>query len=217
MACVVPPIFDRNAVAGLDVSRETFERLLDYSQEVQKWSRTINLVSRSTHDDLWRRHILDSAQLFDIPKDPVSGWCDLGSGAGLPGMVVAILARELRPETTHSLIESDTRKAAFLKLQAERLGLRVSIVTDRIEAAPPQNADVVSARALAPLATLLRLAERHSRPGATLVFPKGKTYGQELAGAEAQWRFDVVLKPSISNSEGKILVVTNLEAMEPSR
>ena len=139
---------------ALDVSRETFARLETYVGLIQKWNPRINLVSRNSLDDLWIRHIEDSLQVARAIPMP-DRWVDLGSGGGLPGLVAAILAAEESPDTRFTLIESDQRKSVFLRTVARECDLNVQVISDRIEKAKPQKADVLSARALADLTTLL--------------------------------------------------------------
>jgi 16S rRNA (guanine527-N7)-methyltransferase len=156
-----------------DVSRETLTRLETYAALLTKWTRRINLVSAASLPDLWHRHIADSAQLLAF-RPPARLWLDLGSGAGFPGLVVAILTPDLHVR----LVESDQRKCAFLRRVAEDTGTTVDIVPCRIETLPPQSADVISARALAPLTQLLAHAEKHLAPDGIGLFPKGRTVSE---------------------------------------
>ncbi|MCL4170695.1 UNVERIFIED_CONTAM: hypothetical protein GTU68_049362, partial [Idotea baltica] len=135
----------------LNVSRETFAALQAYAALLEKWNPKINLVSKSSLQDLWNRHILDSAQLFSLVQHPHNTWADLGSGGGFPGLVIAIMALESGSPDQVILIESDTRKAAFLRTVIRELGLRASVINKRIEQVDPLDADVISARALADL------------------------------------------------------------------
>ena len=133
---------------GVDVSRETVQTLLDFEMLVRKWTTAINLVSKSTVSEIWQRHISDSAQIFQYLPAGAKNWLDLGSGGGFPGIVVSILARELAPGLRVTLVESDRRKATFLRQAAQQFGLDVVVLDKRIESIPPQAADVLSARAL---------------------------------------------------------------------
>lgn len=190
-----------------DVSRETLERLSNYHDLLLKWGARINLVSRATLDDAWTRHFADSAQIFDLAPPDARVWADLGSGAGFPGLVVAMLAAELRPSLRVRLIEADQRKAAFLRTVARETGIDADIVADRIESASPSNADVVSARALAPLADLLAMAERHLLPGGVCLFPKGARYRDEIAEALETYTFDCENYPSKTDADSVILKI----------
>ena len=139
---------DENSVAvAQNVSRETLDRLLTFQSLVRKWNPAINLVSRADLSDLWGRHILDSVQIFDLLPPNASIWCDFGSGGGFPGLVVAILAKEKAPALKTVLIESDKRKSVFLRQVVNDLGLNAKVLSERIDEASPQSADVVSARA----------------------------------------------------------------------
>ena len=197
-------------IPGLDVSRETFQTLLDFEALVRKWTTAINLVSKATVPGIWQRHIADSAQIFQYLPPEARTWLDLGSGGGFPGIVVAILAREMAPGLRVTLVESDKRKATFLRQAAQQLQLDVAVLDKRIESIPPQDADVLSARALSPLCDLLPYAAAHLRPAGVAVFPKGARYNEELAEARSAWAFDVEIKPSCSESGAAILVIRNI-------
>lgn len=172
-----------------DVSRETSARLERYAALLRKWNPRINLVSKSTLDDLWTRHMADSAQLHALAPHPVRHWADLGAGGGFPGLVIAILAIETGSPEHVTLVESDTRKAAFLRTVVRETGAPASVATERIEALPPLGAEVVSARALADLSTLLAYTERHMAPEGLALFPKGAGWKKELAAAQEKWKF----------------------------
>lgn len=197
-------------VGGVDVSRETFDALKAFETQVRRWNAAINLVSKSSLEDLWDRHIADSAQIFKACPRKAASWVDLGSGGGFPGIVIAILAREAHPELHVTLVEADLRKATFLRQAAQSLGLKVTVHSARIEALLSQNADILSARALASLSDLLGYAEAHLRPGGTAIFPKGARYAEELAQAREAWDFDVEAIPSASDKDAAVLVVRNI-------
>jgi len=197
----------QNFLAERDVSRETLARLETYAGLLEKWNPAINLVAKSTLPDLWSRHFLDSAQLFDLRPEGARRWADLGSGGGFPGLVVAILAAEEAPQMRVALVESDHRKAAFLRTVVRETGISADIHAERIETLAPLAADVLSARALAPLSQLLGFAERHLSPSGRALFPKGATYQAELTEALAQWRFDVQKTPSKTDPGSVILSI----------
>ncbi|MBB94717.1 MAG: 16S rRNA (guanine(527)-N(7))-methyltransferase RsmG [Rhodobacteraceae bacterium] len=191
----------------LDVSRETYERLNDFADLLIKWNPKINLISRASLPDLWTRHIADSIQVFRAAP-PAEHWVDLGSGGGFPGVVTAIMAAESSPDTQFTLIESDQRKAVFLRTAARTCGLqKFTVVSKRIESADPQNGDVVSARALADLSTLIGYGYRHAAPDGTMLFPKGKTWGKEVEDARAKWNFDLSAVTSEIEPEGALLII----------
>lgn len=187
-------------------------RLEAYAELLQKWQRKINLVSRRSLQDLWRRHFLDSAQLFDLAPADASRWLDLGSGAGFPGLVIAILGV---PDV--HLVESDSRKCAFLREAARITETPVTIHNCRIEALPPLAADVITARALAPMPRLLDLALPQARRQTVALFLKGKTFDSELQHIadrltkDTKYRsmiFDKI--PSRTDPDGIILRVREL-------
>ncbi|MCC1480957.1 16S rRNA (guanine(527)-N(7))-methyltransferase RsmG [Roseibaca sp. Y0-43] len=198
-------------ITVLDVSRETFESLQKFESLLRKWNPRINLVSPSTLADLWERHILDSAQVFALREQPVRHWVDLGSGGGLPGVVCAVLAKELAPDARFTLVESDKRKAAFLAVCKQELGLNMTVQPVRAEALTPANADTVSARALAPLAQLLPMVARHLHPEGVALLPKGKSYEAELEAARAEWQFDLAVHPSMTDASARILALKEIK------
>lgn len=195
------------SLAGRDVSRETSELLARFEVLIRKWNPVINLVARSTLDDLRNRHFLDSVQVFDLAPASAAHWADLGTGGGFPGMIVAILASIERPDLSVTLVESDQRKAAFLATVARELAISVEVLPARIEALPPLQADILSARALAPLDTLLAHAERHLAPDGTAIFPKGANHQVELDQALEHWTFSYQKEPSKTDAAGVILII----------
>jgi 16S rRNA (guanine527-N7)-methyltransferase len=193
------------AGALLSVSRETLDRLQIYLDLLVRWQQRINLVGPSTLEDPWRRHIVDCCQLWRLWPENARSVVDLGSGAGLPGLVLAIMGA---PEV--HLVESDQRKAAFLREAARACGAAATIHAGRAETVPPLAADVMTARALAPLPELLRLAERHVHPGTTCLFLKGRTAASELTRAREAWTMRVASVGSLSDPEGQILLISEI-------
>jgi 16S rRNA (guanine(527)-N(7))-methyltransferase RsmG len=189
-----------------DVPRETETRLRDYLALLMRWNTRINLVAAADADTLWTRHIIDSAQLAPLLPQVDGPLVDLGSGAGFPGLVLALISgRE-----TH-LVESDRRKCAFLQEAARSLALaRVTIHPNRIEATTLPPAAVVSARALAPLPDLLRHAHRILTPGGIALFPKGRTAEQELTAVAAGWTMHVERFPSRTDPDSTILRLSEI-------
>ena len=200
------------AVAG-DVSRETCDRLRRFEEEFRKWNRSINLVAASTRADVWRRHILDSAQLAGI-EPTAQRWIDLGSGGGFPGLVMAFLLAERGG--TVDLIESNRKKAGVLQAMIGRFGLPARVIARRIEDAHAAVAQpqVVTARALAPLPLLLDLSAPWLLAGAKSLFHKGRDYRREVEESAHRWRFDLVEHRSAVDSQGVILEVRNLRATD---
>lgn len=197
-------------LAGIsDVSRETLDRLKTLESSLRKWNAAINLVSKTSIEDAWNRHILDSAQIFSLGA--ASGhWVDLGSGGGFPGLVVAAIAAGQGIDLDVTLIESDQRKATFLRQAAREVAPKARILTERIELAPPQRADTVSARALADLPTLLGFAKRHLADTGTALFLKGASWQQEVEQARKHWQFELTVHPSVTDPSGAILAVKAL-------
>ncbi|BBK45305.1 ribosomal RNA small subunit methyltransferase G [Allostella vacuolata] len=193
------------AAAAPHVSRETLGRLQIYVDQLERWNGRINLVSATTMADPWRRHVWDSAQLWPLVQEPAGSMADLGSGAGLPGLVLAILGRR-----DVVLIEADQRKCAFLREAARATGTTVTILQGRMEALSPIGASIVTARACAPLERLLGLAERHLGPAGIAVFLKGRSADAEIAEARRSWRFDAVMQPSHTDAEACILRLENI-------
>ncbi len=196
------------------VSRETISRLVTYEAMLKRWQKTINLVAPSTLDDVWHRHFADSAQIWALRPDTATSWLDLGSGAGFPGLVIAILAAE-HGGTRHTLVESDNRKAAFLREAAREAGVAVDILCTRIES-PEIHAKVgevncVTARALAPLPHLVELAAPYFASGTVGFFLKGREVAAELEDAARTWDFQFELKPSVTDSEGRVLLLKALK------
>jgi 16S rRNA G527 N7-methylase RsmG len=269
--------------SAFDAPPETVERLILYEKLLRQWQKAVNLVAPGTLDSVWHRHFADSAQLVSLAPLGLRSWIDLGSGAGFPGLVVAImLAASPSPRATptspqaptargegqgegegqaatphgqgrrdgqasptsalapaahpspltasgerepvasgergfphFTLIESDARKCAFLREVARQTGIAVDILSKRAESATTSVNEelprVVSARALAPLDRLLDLAAPLSPPGTTLLFLKGREVGAELQKAKSRWRFQVALVPSVTDNNGRVAVITNLE------
>ncbi|HRX74258.1 MAG TPA: 16S rRNA (guanine(527)-N(7))-methyltransferase RsmG [Hyphomonas sp.] len=193
------------------VSRETMQHFETYLALLEKWNRRINLVSPASLDDAWGRHVLDSAQLWRFRPPEARRWLDLGSGAGFPGMVVALLARAEGSLIRVTLVESDERKCAFLRTVATSCNLDVRIETGRVEGLAPARADVISARALAPLNRLLGYAQIHRAACGIGLFPKGRTVHKEVEEARRNWRFDCQLHPSATDPEAAIVEIGGLE------
>jgi 16S rRNA (guanine527-N7)-methyltransferase len=182
-----------------------------------KWQRTHNLVSRGSLDAVWERHIADSLQLLEHAPD-FREWVDLGSGAGFPGLVVAIAAKD-RPEAHFTLVESNQKKVAFLRAAIRDSGARADVAAERIEMHGQKmagQADIVSARALAPLVDLCRLAEPYRHEGSVLLLLKGQDFVHEIETASKSWSFDVVTYPSATDSAGRVLALRNLRPKEGS-
>jgi 16S rRNA (guanine527-N7)-methyltransferase len=200
-----PPFTPEQFAADANVSRDTLERLRAYAALLTKWQAAINLVGRDTLDDLWRRHMLDSAQLARYLPAGARIVTDLGSGAGFPGLVLAIVA-----DVHVHLVESTGRKTAFLQEAARLTGARVTIHRARIESVEHWPSDAVTSRALAPLPALLELAAPFLHPATSDVdpvclFPKGAQAEQELTNARKSWKLAVERFPSLAEPAGCVL------------
>lgn len=201
--------------AATDVSRETMERLEIYESLLRKWQKSINLISGATLPELWRRHMLDSAQLAGLAPENALRWADLGSGGGFPGLVVAILLRD-RPGFEMHLVESDQRKCVFLREAARAVGAPVTVHAARIEgfAAEAGFFDIVSGRALAPLDRLFGWAVPLFGPDTLGLFLKGQGLRDELTAARKNWIFMSELSSSQSDPAGSVLKVRGLHGSD---
>jgi 16S rRNA (guanine527-N7)-methyltransferase len=195
---------------GLDVSRETFEDLTQYHDLLVKWNAKINLVSKTSIDALWDRHIWDSAQIVPLSGDALN-WVDLGSGGGFPALVVAIMAKRTLTERRVTMVESDQRKAAFLRTVIRQLSLNAEVLVSRVELADPLRADVLSARALADLDQLLIFAQRHLAKDGRCVFLKGETWQNEVEIARKTWSFDLRAHRSKTSPSAAILEIKDIQ------
>ena len=189
----------------LDVSRETSSRLEAYVDLLGSWNRRINLVSAASLGDVWRRHVLDCGQLIRHIDRAARVLVDLGSGAGLPGLILGILGV---PEV--HLIETDQRKAAFLREAARVTKTTVTVHAQRAETVTAFPADVVTARALAPLSRLLALSEPFVTPETPCLFLKGESVQDELTEAQKKWIMRTQLLASLADPTGHILRVEGL-------
>ena len=189
----------------MDVPRETRERLDIYANLLLRWNRRINLVGRHTEASLWERHFADSLQLAPLLPPGTSTGVDLGSGAGFPGLVLAIASG-----VHFHLIEADQRKAAFLREVAAAVSANVVVHASRAEDAEIGIVDVVTARAVAPLKQLLRLSAPFLGLRSTALFLKGEKVDDELTDAEAEWQMKVERHKSLTDPRGMILRLTEV-------
>ncbi len=193
-----------------DVSRETMVRLDHFVGDLRKWNAKINLVSPSTLPNVWQRHILDSAQLFPLIGDESETLCDIGTGGGFPGAVLAILSQQTIPRLNVAMIESDRRKCAFLQQIKARQALSSQVIPERIEKVEPLSADVMTSRALAPLKNLLGYAHRHLSPDGRAIFLKGAKYQAEIDEALDSWWFELQERASETSADAVVLEISNL-------
>lgn len=190
----------------VSVSRETLDRLIAYVGLLERWNQRINLVGRNTMADVWRRHILDSAQLHALLPPRTRVLVDLGSGAGLPGLVLAIMG----VAEVH-LLESDQRKAAFLREASRLTTTPVTIHADRIEKIASFKTDIITARALASLDELIDISERFVSDRTLCLFLKGAAIEAELAAAAAHWSFAVERYRSLADPAGCVVKLEHLQ------
>ena len=197
-------------VAGRDVSRGTMAKLEAYAALLAEESRRHNLVSASTLDHLWERHVLDSAQLAALAPDADMSWADIGSGAGLPGIVVALLT-----DGPMLLIEPRRLRAEFLGRALRELGLdaRVAVAAEKAERVTGRF-DVITARAVAPLDKLLALSTHLSTRKTLWLLPKGRSAQSELAEARRHWHCDARIVPSCTGPGAGIVVLRNVKARD---
>ncbi len=201
------------ALALTPVSRKTLARLDRFVDLLVRWQSKTNLVASSTLPHLWTRHIADSLQLLEhAPKD-ARVWVDFGSGGGFPAIPIACALAE-RPDATVHMVESNTKKAAFLREAVRVTGVKAQVHAERIEdygESYGDNVDVVSARALAPLKTLCDQAFPLIARGAIGLFPKGQDVAAELTEAAKYWIIEASTEPSKTSREGCIVVVRGLK------
>ncbi|HEU5046790.1 MAG TPA: 16S rRNA (guanine(527)-N(7))-methyltransferase RsmG [Rickettsiales bacterium] len=186
------------------VSRETFTRLEEYVSLLLKWQKKINLISDSTIPDVWARHILDSTQLISHIH-PDQRVADLGSGAGLPGIILSILGIK-----NVTLVESDMRKVAFLREAARVTNTHISISNNRVETILLDEVDVITARGFAPLEKIFSMLGENLTPRHKMVLLKGREYEKEIAEARANWHFDYKKIHSITDNNSAILIIENI-------
>lgn len=189
-------------------------RLETYVAALVKWQRGINLIGPATVADIWHRHILDCGQLAAQIPAATRRVCDLGSGAGLPGLVLAAVGVGAGEGGCLDLVESDSRKAAFLREANRLMGTHGRVESRRIEEMAETGAagyDIITARALAPLPKLLEMSNNLLKTGGKLLFLKGKGADAELTESEKAWKMRVTKMPSASDSEGVILLIKDLE------
>jgi len=201
------PLTPEAFAEACNVSRETLARLQTYVDLLRRWQKAINLVSRDSLNDVWRRHVWDSAQLMPHIPDSAAPVLDIGSGAGFPGLILAILGAE-----NVTLVESDARKGSFLREVARQTGAPATVLTGRVEAMadridPPA---VITARAVASLPLLLDTIKLYIRPNTVCFFHKGRQADAEIEAARKDWRFTVTKIPSQTDASGVLLKLEDI-------
>ena len=200
----------KNLEEKLLVSRETIQKLKEYQSILVDWQSKMNLVSKSSLLDAWNRHFLDSAQLFQYIPQGATNLIDFGSGAGFPGLVLAIIAEEKTPYLKITLVESIKKKTLFLNEVCDKLGLKVNVENRRIEDMVKNKYDVITSRAMCSTAKLLNYSIDFCNPETICIFPKGRTYNNELQQAKQQFDFVCNIKNNQFSEDGKILLITNI-------
>ena len=197
-------------IENFSVSHETICQLKTYLSLLQEWQTKFNLVSKSSLEDAWNRHFLDSMQLFKyIPKTKKT-LVDFGSGAGFPGMVLAIMAKENTPYLKVTLVESIKKKTMYLNEVAKVTSTPVTIINDRIENLKKLQFDVITSRAMTSLTDLLQYSYPFCHKDSVCIFPKGKNYALELSEAHKNWHFKCHIEPNEMSEEGRILIITDI-------
>ena len=193
-----------------NVSRETIDKLKEYETLVKEWNNKFNLISKSTVDKVWERHILDSLQLCPYFYNKEGLLVDFGSGAGFPGIVLAIVGKEKFPNLKIILVESIGKKANFLTFVKNELNLNVEIINDRIENIKTTKADFIISRAMASLEKLLEYSKPFCQKTTDLIFPKGEKWKEELTEAQKKWQFKYSTVESVTNKDSCILYINNV-------
>lgn len=192
-----------------NVSRETYSKLELYCQSLSEWQQKFNLVSNTSLSDAWNRHIADSAQLFNLIPANAKTMLDMGSGAGFPGMVIAIMANERTPYLKVTLAESITKKTLYLNHVKEITNTNVKILNIRVEEIKGRF-DVITARAMTALIDLLKYAHPLLATKGICIFPKGRNASEEIKLAKTKWNFDYKSVSSQTSDDGEILIISNL-------
>lgn len=190
----------------MNVSRETKEKLVHYVSLLEKWNKSVNLIAPSTVSDIWNRHIEDSLQILPLLPSEPSQILDIGSGAGLPGVVISLAS-----DHKVTMVDSDKKKALFLKEIRRHLGASYDIICERVENIPNQKYGIVTSRACANLSELLALSHPFLEEKSYCLFHKGRNYSKEVEDAEKEWLFNLEVTPSITDNEAALLKLSNIQ------
>ena len=200
-----------NELIKYNVSRETLGQLVDFTQIICEWNEKMNLISKNSIKDIWQRHILDSIQLIDYLPLNLKKLVDIGSGAGFPALVLAIVLAGKKTDAHLDLVESITKKTVYLNDAVQRLGLQnVQIVNSRVENAVFKGVDVITARAVAALDVLLAYQNKIGDNKTIGLYLKGKTYREEIAAAHKNWDFECNVAENRYSDDGVILQISAL-------
>ena len=197
-----------------NVSRETFLKLKAYEASLHEWQNKFNLVSNASLENAWQRHFEDSVQLFKFIPTSARTMLDFGSGAGFPALVLAIMAQEKLPQLKVKLIESIKKKTLYLNAVKELCQLNVDVVNDRIENLPAQKVDVITSRAMCNLNDLLKYSLKFTTKQTLMIFPKGRSYQEELDEARRNWKFDCRIEKNEVSDDGVILLINHLSSIK---
>ena len=197
-----------------NVSRETFLKLKTYEASLHEWQNKFNLVSNASLENAWQRHFEDSVQLFKFIPTSARTMLDFGSGAGFPALVLAIMAQEKMPNLKVKLIESIKKKTLYLNTVKELCQLNVDVVNDRIENLPAQKVDVITSRAMCNLNDLLKYSLKFTTKQTLMIFPKGRSYQEELDEARRNWKFDCRIEKNEVSDDGVILLINHLSSIK---
>ena len=192
------------------VSRETCDLLRLYYDMLVSWNKKINLVSRKSIKTTWNRHFLDSAQRWLYLPQKANKWLDFGSGAGFPGLVIAFISKELKPDLKIVLVEKNKKKALFLNEVVNKIGLNVEILSNNVELIRPQRADVITSRAFGKLDHLLKISYKHQNKDTTALFPKGINFTEEIIISKKKWSYELERIKNIIDSNSFILKIRKL-------
>ena len=198
-----------------DVSRETIQKLKDFVDILRDWNAKMNLVSKNSLENVWERHVLDCLQLVEYLPAEVKNLVDIGSGAGFPGVVLAIVMQQKFPTAQITLVESITKKTVYLNDVRQKLGLQnVKIENNRVENIVFKNVDVITARAVAALDVLCGYAFKIGNKNTRMLFLKGQSYAAEDASARQKWRYDATVCPNKYAEGGVVMELRNLRKIK---
>jgi 16S rRNA (guanine527-N7)-methyltransferase len=197
-------------VSDFNVSRETMDALEGYRLLIVKWAKQINLVGPSTLTHFWERHALDCAQMLPLAGPKIASLVDFGTGAGLPGLIIAALLKDSDTGCQITLVEASAKRCGFLREAARTIGVDVTILHEKIETVAPTPADIVTARAFAPLEKLLDYASPWMDLGARAIFFKGADVQSEIEQASTNWTFQSRINTSVTDSRGCVVEILNL-------
>ncbi len=193
-----------------NVSRETLAKLKAYEALVLEWNNKFNLISKSSAENIWERHILDSLQLCRFISSKDKSLYDFGSGAGFPAIVLAIASEQLFPDMKIHLVESIGKKITFLNTVKTELQLNVEIIQARIENLKIKNIDIITSRALASLPKLLEYSKPFCHKRTKLIFPKGASWEEELKAASEKWIFNYEIVSSQTDENSRVLCIKDV-------